>query len=308
MDCKSFVTACRLWETDKAHYVKPTTMAAYSLIIKRHLLPHFKILDDLDEESVQRLVDMKIAEGLSITTVKGIALVLKMIIQFCGKQGWMEKKLIELRYPLRNKKPDPKVLSIEEEKRIVGRLTSKSYPMNLGLLLCLCCGLRIGEVCALKWKDINMDEMVIQIRRTVYRLYRPEQTPRSELNIGLPKTADSFREVPFGKELASRIKEFRVTLRPDSEDLFILSGNDKPLEPQSFRNYFRRVALAAGIKPRNVHSLRHTFATRCVEGKCDFKTLSLLLGHSSVTTTLNLYVHPGLEQKRRCIEGRMRML
>ena len=89
---------------------------------------------------------------------------------------------------------------------------------------------------------------------------------------------------------------------------YVVSGTRNPMDPQTFRNHFKRVASKLGIPARKVHSLRHTFATRCIESKCDFKTLSSLLGHADITTTLNLYVHPGLEQKRRCVEDMMNLL
>ena len=92
-----------------------------------------------------------------------------------------------------------------------------------------------------------------------------------------------------------------------SEEIFILSGKKKPLDPQTFRRHFREVSQALGFPQRKIHSLRHTFATRCVESKCDLKTLSSLLGHADITTTMNLYVHPGLEQKRRCVEDMMKL-
>ena len=92
------------------------------------------------------------------------------------------------------------------------------------------------------------------------------------------------------------------------DDAFVLSGEGRPAEPQTFRNNFNRVLDELGLPRRKVHSLRHTFATRCVESQCDFKTLSTILGHANVSTTLNLYVHPGIEQKRRCIENMLKGL
>lgn len=107
------------------------------------------------------------------------------------------------------------------------------------------------------------------------------------------------------KELSTILHEYSKGL-PD--DIFIVSSLPHPTEPQTMRNHFKQVALTLGLSMRRFHGLRHTFATRCVESKCDYKTLSTILGHSNVSTTLNLYVHPGMEQKRRCVEEMMRSI
>ena len=185
-------------------------------------------------------------------------------------------------------------------------MTSHPTLKNIGLMFCICCGLRIGEVCGLKWEDFDQNRRVIHIRRTVHRIYRPgKETGKSELTLGRPKTEDSRREVPVAKFLAHIINK----VYPESpEDKYILSGYRQPLDPQTFRANFKKVTSTLGLKTRKIHSLRHTFATRCLESKCDVKTLSALLGHSDVSTTLNLYVHPGIEQKRRCVEDMMNLL
>ena len=138
-------------------------------------------------------------------------------------------------------------------------------------------------------------------------MYLSDRKPRkSELTIGVPKTEESCREVPLTEILSEELVLKKKDTSP-SDEIFILSGKRKPIDPQTFRNHFKYVTGQLGIPPRKIHSLRHTFATRCVESKCDFKTLSALLGHADIATTMNLYVHPGLEQKRRCVEEMMKM-
>ncbi len=307
MKRKSFKEVSTLWEADRSKVVKPTSMAAYSLIIRNHLAPRFEWLDEITPESVQELADEELKKGNGITTVKGIVLVLKMIVRYCEKQGWMAMRIYDINLPKKRKKPNPQVLAVEDEKRLIGWLKEHRTLRNIGLMICLCCGLRIGEVCALKWGDVDSLHNVIHVRRTLHRVYLSDRKPhKSELTIGVPKTEESCREVPLTEVLANELIRTKNETDP-SDDIFILSGNTKPIDPQTFRNHFRSVTDELGLPPRKIHSLRHTFATRCVESKCDFKTLSALLGHADIATTMNLYVHPGLEQKRRCVEDMMKL-
>ena len=305
MERISFYDACLKWQADRARFVKETSMAAYSLTITNHLVPRFEWLDEITSSSIQDLVEWESDKGESPTTIKGIIVVLKMVMKYCVRQGWIEPNPIDVHLPVRTRKPDPQVLTIDEEKLLLGWLTSHPTLKNIGVLFCLCCGLRIGEVCGLKWEDFDQNRRVIHIRRTVHRIYRPgKETGKSELTLGRPKTEDSRREVPVAKFLAHIINK----VYPESpEDKYILSGYRQPLDPQTFRANFKKVTSTLGLKTRKIHSLRHTFATRCLESNCDVKTLSALFGHSDVSTTLNLYVHPGIEQKRRCVEDMMNL-
>ena len=307
MKRKSFKEASMLWEAERSKVVKSTSMAAYSLIIRNHLAPRFYWLDEITPEAVQELADQELKSGHGITTVKGIVLVLKMIVRYCEKQGWMAVRPLDVSYPKKRKKPNPQVLDVDDERHLLSWLTSHRTLRNIGLLVCLCCGLRIGEVCALKWTDIDLPHKIVRIRRTIHRIYLSERRPhKSVLTVGLPKTEESCREVPLIDILAAELEEVKRKTKP-SPETFVISGKLRPIDPQTFRNTFRSVTNELGIPPRKVHSLRHTFATRCVESKCDLKTLSSLLGHADIATTMNLYVHPGLEQKRRCVENMMNL-
>lgn len=306
MNETSFKKACDLWKVGKAGYVKDTTLAAYSLIIKAHLLPRFKRLSDVTPESFQALIDSKFEEGLSVSSVKAIILVLKMVIGFCEDEGWMEPQPYRLRMPPARKRRETQVLPLKEEKNLLVWLHKHPTPYNVGLLICVYCGLRIGEVCALRWSDLDMDDLVIHVRRAVHRIYLADQSPRrSVLAIGSPKTADSWRDVPVVAKLARSIKE---GCRTGTNDSYLLTGNSFPADPQNLRNNYKRICQSLGIPYRKVHGLRHTFATRCIESRCDFKTLSSILGHSDVRTTLNIYVHPDMDQKRKTVERMIRRM
>lgn len=173
------------------------------------------------------------------------------------------------------------------------------YLYWVGNYISLSTGLRIGEICALKWSDINVADGTITVSRTIERIYIIEgEKKHTELVINTPKTKNSCREIPMSKELLSMIKPLKKVV---NEDFYVLTNDERPTEPRTYRNYYNGLMAKLDIPKLKYHGLRHSFATRCIEAGCDYKTVSVLLGHSNISTTLNLYVHPNMEQKKRCI-------
>ena len=172
-----------------------------------------------------------------------------------------------------------------------------SNQKNAGILLALCAGMRIGEICALKVSDIDFLAGTIDISRAVQRVQTGKKT---ELLVQTPKSDASERVIPLPSDLLSHLK---TAVRGLPENAYVLTGRaDKPMEPRTLRYYFSGFLKRCNIRYRNFHVLRHTFATRCIETGMDVKSLSELLGHADVRTTLKLYVHPSLESKRRAIQ------
>jgi len=166
---------------------------------------------------------------------------------------------------------------------------------KLGILLCLYTGIRIGEVCALRWKDISPDFDSLSINRTLQRVKNlGEGEQRTKILIDTPKSQRSIREIPIPKFLSAHLKHFAR----DSGTFVLATGDIDFIEPRTMQNHFARSIKAANVNNANYHSLRHTFATRCIEAGVDVKSLSEMLGHSSVTFTLRCYVHSSFEQKR----------
>nr|MBW0026532.1 site-specific integrase [Segatella copri] len=129
--------------------------------------------------------------------------------------------------------------------------------------------------------------------------------PHTEIVINTPKTKNSLREIPLSKEL---VRIFKPLMKVVNKDYYVLTNNTKPTEPRTYRNYFNKLLKQLDIPRLKFHGLRHSFATRCIESHCDYKTVSVLLGHADISTTLNLYVHPDEEQKRSCIDKMMRYM
>ncbi len=288
------------WKEYKRPYVKQSTMAAYVLILENHILPTFGEDNSLPEQSVQAFVLHKIESGLSTKSVKDILIVLKMVMKFGVKKEWMTYYEWDIKYPPSSENKVLDVLSVTNHRKILNHIQSHFTFMGLGIYISLSTGLRIGEICALKWSDINVTDGILTVNRTIERIYIIEgKKKHTELVINTPKTKNSCREIPMNKELLGMLKPLKKVV---NDDYYILTNDERPTEPRTYRNYYKRLMEKLDIPKLKYHGLRHSFATRCIEVGCDYKTVSVLLGHSNISTTLNLYVHPNMEQKKRCID------
>ena len=302
----SFSEVAALWKADKKQYVKKSSYATYCILIRSHLIPELANKTDVQEEDVQNLVNRKLADGLSRKTIRDILMVLKMILRYGGKHGLMEQHQIDIVFPTERERQDVAVLTITHHRQLMAYVREHFSFLNLGIFICLSTGLRIGELCALQWDDIDVAAGVIRVRKTIQRIYMADGAEKaSELIIDRPKTRSSVREIPMTRDLLALVRPLKKLVRGD---FYVLTNAAVPTEPRRYRSYFTRLQQQLGLPRMRFHGLRHSFATRCIESKCDYKTVSVLLGHSSISTTLNLYVHPNLEQKRKCINKMRRML
>ena len=306
MMIKTFEEIVVLWQADKKQYVKRSTYYAYSLMIQNHILPAFSQVGDVTEEFVQEFVLSKLNQGLSQKSVKDMLIVLKMILRFASKHGYMPHHDIDVKFPTLCQRHELEVLTRSNQRRILDYVRSNFTFMNLGIYICLCAGLRIGELCALVWDDIDVDSGVIRISKTIQRIYLVDgQDRHTELSIDAPKSRNSIREIPIPKDLLRMLKPLK---RIVNGSFFVLTNLPQPTEPRTYRNYYKRLMKQLGMPDLKFHGLRHSFATRCIESRCDYKTVSVLLGHSNISTTLNLYVHPNMDQKRKCVEQMFKAL
>jgi integrase len=160
--------------------------------------------------------------------------------------------------------------------------------------------MRIGEVCALTWEDVDTKQGVIRVSKTIERIYVIDgENKHTELIISTPKTKNSNREIPMTKDLLKVLKPLKTIV---NGAYYVLTNDANPTEPRTYRNYYKQLLRKLDIPILKFHGLRHSFATRCIESQCDYKTVSVILGHANISTTLNLYVHPNLEQKKRCLD------
>lgn len=285
----------------KKHYVKKSSLSAYILLTENHLKPYFGHHINITEDLVQTFVLDKIEAGLSHKTIKDILIVLKMILKFGAKKDMIVYKPWDIDWPTNHRKEHVEVLTAADHKKAMNYVKEHMTFRNLGILICLSTGMRIGEVCALKWSDIDLTEQIIHVNRTIQRIYVVDGGVRkTELILDTPKTRNSIRQIPLTKDLMTILKAFNKIVNPE---YFLLTNDEKPTEPRTYRSYYKNFMEKIGVPVIKFHGLRHSFATRCIENKADYKTVSVLLGHSNISTTLNLYVHPNAEQKRNVINS-----
>ena len=306
MNKKQISEVIELWKTNKKQYVKKSSFSAYTLLVENHLLPTFGNKYNIEETEVQAFVFQKLKVGLSQKTIKDILIVLKMILKFGAKHKWLIYAPFDIQFPTEREKHNIEVLTKTDQRKIMNYIQEHFTFRNLGVYICLSSGMRIGEVCALTWEDIDTDNGVISVNRTIQRIYVIEDGIRkTELILDTPKTKNSIREIPISKDLLRILKPFKKIVNPS---FFVLTNDAKPTEPRTYRSYYKNLMRELKMPELKFHGLRHSFATRCIESNCDYKTVSVLLGHSNISTTLNLYVHPNMEQKKKAIEQMFKAL
>jgi len=188
-----------------------------------------------------------------------------------------------------------KILTREEQIKLCEFLFKDPSFKNTGILICLFTGLRIGEVCALKWKDISLSQKIIYVNKTMQRVQNSNSTDRkTKIIITQPKSSCSIRAIPLPDSIINIL-----SLNQKTDECYVLTGKENTfIEPRNMQYHFKKVLKQCDMDSFSFHALRHTFATRCVEVGFDVKSLSEILGHASINITMNRYVHPSMDLKR----------
>lgn len=281
------------WLTQSKNQIKISSYQKYQTTIQNHISKHLgKIrISNLTSVTISQFTDNLLTnEGLSKETVNNVLIVLSMGLKFAKTRYQMIVPDIHL---LRSTKAKTRVLSVYEQRVLTNYLLSQDDIFSFGILLSLYTGLRIGEVCALKWEDFT--ENAIHISKTMQRL--KNASGKTEVMILTPKTSSSDRIIPIPAALLPFIEKHRR-----KSGYILIRPNGRYVEPRLMQNKFAECVKACGLDGAHFHTLRHTFATRCIESGMDVKTLSEILGHSNVKTTLNRYVHSSFELKKQSID------
>ena len=294
------------WLDYKKDYIKESTYANYSNIVYNHLLPDMGnlYLSDITHNYLQQYILDKLKKGkikdsspLSEKMVKDIMMVLKNSLKYAMNEELMNQINLNFIYPKNHRTKKLYILSRREQRKITDYVLENPSPRSIGILISLYAGIRIGELCALQWSDIDFKNNIIHINKTLQRIYiKNGDHTISRIVVSPPKTIHSNREIPMNKDFADIIKPFKINSK-----YYVLTSSLNCIEPRAYRKYFSSVLKKLKIKHINFHSLRHTFATNCINLGIDYKTVSELLGHSDISITLNLYVHPNLSQKKKCM-------
>ncbi len=288
--------------------IKQSTAYRYEYLIEKHILPvlgELKITD-ITSSVVNHFLEEKLKNGklngkggLSPAYVQAMANIIKMVISYAVDEDLCLPLKTKISKPV-NKKADIPILSLQEQMKLKAYIDKNMDITCLGIVISLYAGLRIGEVCALSWDDIDLQLGVMHIRHTVARIKPIDIADKKSSNLILdnPKTKSSQRDIPISSILMPYLSEAKKV----ANSTFVVSDKEHFLSPRTFEYRYHKVMQKSIACDINYHALRHTFATRCVEANVDIKSLSEMLGHSNVSITLNTYVHSSIDLKRKQLE------
>lgn len=299
----SFAELSNEWILLKTPQLKASSVAKYTNMLDLYLLPTFgdKSVSVISRTDIMRWSRELLtaggvkANGLAPKTVNSILSLMRNILEFASREkeaSTADTKDISVKQP---QKP-MRILSRVEQQRLSEYLRENLTPCNMGILLCLYTGLRIGEICALLWEDILFEEQCLYIHQTMQRIQVKGNTEKkTEVVILPPKSDCSIRRIPIPDE----IRQLLLPIQKQDKAFLLTGMVHSYMEPRNMENRFKAVTRECDIHDVNFHALRHTFATRCVELGFDVKSLSEILGHASVNITMNRYVHPSMELKQK---------
>lgn len=280
--------------------IKASTLCIYERYLKNHIKPAFSETElyKFNEYKLQNFIDEKLDEGLSVRTVQSIFIFIKSSMADAVEKQLIKDFFKRIYIPkVRNK--DMRVFTEFEQKRIENLISSRQSPHDIGVLICLYTGIRIGELCGLMWEDIDLESQMMHIRRTVQRIKTGDETKsKTEITYLPPKTEASYRSIP----LPLFLNNILIKCKKRNNGQYVMMDGDKIIEPRNLQYNFKKILEQAGVADANYHAIRHTFATRALENGFDAKTLSEILGHSSPTITLTKYAHSLYEHKKRKME------
>ena len=276
--------------------VKESSFIKYKNSIEKHIKPALGhlLMSEISTSKVETFIDMKLGE-LSPKSVSELLIIIKDSIRSANAEGDTSPCQLD-RLAIKYHPSEMRVLTLDEEKRLISILLHEMDRYKLGILISLFTGIRIGELCALQGKDISINNKIICISKTMQRLQcsEIEYNSKTRITVTEPKSNKSKRIIPIPETIIPFLQQF-----PTQENEYFLSGNTEHfVEPRVIQNRFKTYLSSINVNDVGFHCLRHTFATRSVELGFDIKTLSEILGHSSVRTTMDRYVHTSSEKKR----------
>ena len=310
--CKSmsFREALFLWLQNRKSKLRPQSYSKYERIIKNHLVENIgnHKLNKIDVSELNGFIDEKIHKGrlneqggLSISYVRTMVFIIRSTVEFAVTQKYCPPLYGSIG-ELPQRKQSRFVFSADEQMRLENYIQADMDGPKLGVLICLYTGLRIGEICGLKWSDVDFFQNTVTVQRTVYRAENKTDGtghPKTKLIAGAPKTISSNRTIPIPSYLIPLLADYKN----ESQSEWVVADNNSGIpDPRTYQYRFKRYLRECSLQYRSFHTCRHAFATRCVEVGMDVKSLSEMLGHANINTTLNLYVHSSMNQKRTQIE------
>ena len=298
-------------------YVRSSTYYSYKSILKNHFGElGKKKLNEITNLMIQNhLLTLTKSNGedeLSTKTLTNIRNFISLIFNYAMQNRIIHYNPVKgIRQPKRPPHPT-RALTVDEQKRLEVAVRASDRLVMFAVILDLYTGIRRGELLALKWQDINFEENYIFIGKQLSRqLNKDSSVYSSHLTITEPKTASSIRKIFLINELKNELLDYKQkviewkkakNLKHIEEDFLFCSKKNTPIEPRRFYQYYQELLKLADIEDATFHSLRHTFATRCLEAGIDIVSVSKLLGHSDTKVTANTYSHLLPEHQKKEIE------
>ena len=295
---------CEEWLKQHQKDIKESSYIKYYNIVFLYIIPYLGEikLKDLSLQIIHQYSNELLThgsqknKGLSTKSVSDIISVFKSIMKYIVYHyGYVHFDFHQIIIK-QNKETNMRILTFQEEQRLYKYIYEHQTLVNLSILLVLFTGIRIGELCALRWDNIHLQEGILTINRTMQRIQTKNhnEEKKTKIIITIPKSQSSIRQIPIPQYLVKLLQPYE-----GYENEYFLTGQiDKYIEPRSLENKFKDLMSKNMIENINFHALRHTFATKCIEIGFDVKCLSEILGHSNVNITLNKYVHPSFSLKQ----------
>lgn len=296
-----FHTVCFNWLDSCQNKVKESTFTKYQYICNHYIIEYFDemFIQDISTTLVQKYFNSlqkpeNKKNGLSISTVKIIYSILKLIFKYANQNGISTNCNLDT-IQIKTDYVEPRYLSVEEQVVLENSIKNSQSNSSVGIWLGLFTGMRLGEICALKWNDVYLDKQLIYVNKTMQRISCNEvdNNNKTKIIIDAPKSKKSLRYVPVPKFCI----DIMVKYLPDDLDTYVLTGTKDYIEPRRLEYYFTKIVRECKLEKVHFHTLRHTFTTRCIESGFDIKTLSEILGHSTTSFTLNRYGHSSINLK-----------
>lgn len=295
------------WLDSIENHVKESTMAKYQFYVRTHIIPEIGqiFLIDLTSEDIEKFKNRKLTDGrvdkkggLAPKTVTDLLAVLKLALAYGEEKRYFVQGQLKIRNP-RQVRPQIHILTQEEQRRLLENVLYQDEFSHLGIVIALYAGLRIGEICALRWEDIDLAHGTLRVCRTIMRItnYNSDDSGKTKIIIERPKTQCSNRLIPIPEFL----KEYLSRYQKNAQD-YVITGKKTFMEPRNYYRKYKHIMKACNLEDFTFHALRHTFATRCIEQGFDVKSLSEILGHADVSITMQRYAHPSMNLKRYYME------
>lgn len=307
-----FNEVVKQWLNYKKSFIKDSTynkyLNTYEKYIKDYMLSYY--INQLTNNHIQNFIldlskktNYRTNKQLSLSTMRVVVYIIKSVFSFASKQGFITPIKIDVDIPKLEKK-QIHVLQKQEQLILENYCMNQINLYTLSILFCLYTGVRIGELCALKWNHIDFNNHLIIINQTVQRIQnkRENNISKTYLSITKPKTVNSLRRIPITSNLYTILKEYYNQNCKKNDSYIFNNQSNIPIDSRRIQKHFKTILLKLNLTSITFHGLRHTFATRCIELGMDIKTLSEILGHSNVATTMSIYVHSTDNQKKEQME------